>query len=166
MRDGSAQRNPSHQQVDDRLAGCERPDVRRVDVPVVDEEGHAVDTCGGVAVEERHRVAHLLRGVRRGAGGLPVVLRERQPQVGVGPGEGSVGRPGADRIDPNALRQEGKRVCRDIGVNGLLAGAVVAEELGLAGFYEGICRFEVGRGQKLLQAGEDRFPIRCRPLTR
>ena len=50
MRDGLAQRDAAHEQVDDRLARCERPGVRRVDVSVVDEQGHAVDTGGGVAM--------------------------------------------------------------------------------------------------------------------
>ena len=135
-------------------------------VSVVDEQRHAVDTRGGVAVEERHHVAHLLGRVRRAAGGLAVVLRERQPQVGVGSCERSVGRPRADRVDSNALGQERECMRRDICVDRLLAGAAVAEVVRLVGFAPGVLPIRSRAWPRTPEASASRFPSRCRPLRR
>src|SRR3954463_9761211 len=102
-------------------------------MPLVDIERDAVDGCGGGAVEHDHRLADVLWGQRRAAGVVAIILGEGQPQIGVRPGQRSVGRTGADRVDPYALLlQEVVALPRDITVDRLLAESVVDDARGLA----------------------------------
>src|SRR5271166_6644689 len=96
-----------HDQVDQGLARRVRPGHRRHPVPGVHQQRDPADAAGSIAVEERHDVAHLLRGVDLGTGLVPVVLSEAEPQVRVGLSQRGVGRARADRVDANTLLQQG-----------------------------------------------------------
>ena len=76
------------------LPGAYEPVIDAIVCPESTSSVIAADPAGGIAVEERHDVTHLLGVWTWRPGLVPVVLREGQPEVGVGLGQRRVGRSG------------------------------------------------------------------------